>query len=56
MAKGKLAKFADMAAYPHVFEYPHSVVEQVPIWKQQKVGMEDKKAPPFRWGEIPNSG
>ncbi len=31
MAKGKLAKFADMASYPHVFEYPHSVAEQVPI-------------------------
>jgi len=22
MSKGKLAKFADMASYPHVFEYP----------------------------------
>jgi bifunctional aspartokinase / homoserine dehydrogenase 1 len=22
MGKGKLAKFADMAEYPHVFEYP----------------------------------
>ena len=31
MAKGKLAKFADMAAYPHVFEYPHSVAEQIPF-------------------------
>ena len=40
MAKGKLAKFADMAAYPHVFEYPHSVAEQVPFemrgkWREQ---------------------
>ena len=40
MGKGKLAKFADMAAYPHVFEYPHSVAEQVPFemkgqWREQ---------------------
>lgn len=40
MAKGKLAKFADMAAYPHVFEYPHSVADQVPFemrgkWREQ---------------------
>lgn len=31
MSKGKLAKFADMANYPHVFEYPFSVVEDVPF-------------------------
>lgn len=31
MGKGKLEKFADMASYPHVFEYPHSVAEQVPF-------------------------
>lgn len=40
MGKGKLAKFADMAMYPHVFEYPHSVAEQVPFemcgkWREQ---------------------
>ena len=40
MGKGKLAKFADMASYPHVFEYPHSVAEQVPFemrghWHEQ---------------------
>ena len=29
MGKGKLAKFADMAAYPHVFEYPCSVIDEV---------------------------
>ena len=29
MGKGKLAKFADMAEYPHVFEYPYSVVDEV---------------------------
>ena len=39
MSKGKLAKFADMAGYPHVFEYPYSVVEDVPFdmrgrWRQ----------------------
>ena len=31
MGKGKLAKFADMAAYPHVFEYPYSMVDNVPF-------------------------
>ena len=40
MSKGKLAKFADMASYPHVFEYPYSVVEDVPFemrghWRKQ---------------------
>ena len=29
MGKGKLAKFADMAEYPNVFEYPYSVVDEV---------------------------
>ena len=27
MSKNKLAKFADMAAYPHVFEYPYSKIK-----------------------------
>ena len=31
MSKGKLAKFADMARYPHVFEYPFSVMEDIPF-------------------------
>lgn len=31
MSKGKLAKFADMATYPHVFEYPFSMMEEVPF-------------------------
>ncbi|MCD8318287.1 MAG: tRNA (guanosine(46)-N7)-methyltransferase TrmB [Paraprevotella sp.] len=31
MGKGKLAKFADMAAYPHVFEDPYSAVDDVPF-------------------------
>lgn len=31
MSKGKLAKFADMAEYPHVFEYPFSVMDEVPF-------------------------
>ena len=31
MGKGKLEKFADMAAYPHVFEYPYSVADNVPF-------------------------
>lgn len=39
MGKGKLAKFADMAAFPHVVEYPYSVAEEVPFelkgkWKE----------------------
>ena len=40
MSKGKLAKFADMATYKNVFQYPYSVVEQVPFemqghWREQ---------------------
>ncbi|MCC8188493.1 MAG: tRNA (guanosine(46)-N7)-methyltransferase TrmB [Bacteroides sp.] len=31
MGKNKLQKFADMAAYPHVFEYPYSVAEEIPF-------------------------
>ncbi len=34
MTKGKLAKFADMRSYPHVFEYPFSVVDNVPFGMQ----------------------
>ena len=26
MGKGKLSKFADMQAYPHVFEYPYAAI------------------------------
>ncbi|MCD8203225.1 MAG: tRNA (guanosine(46)-N7)-methyltransferase TrmB [Prevotella sp.] len=31
MSKGKLEKFADMARYENVFQYPYSVVEHVPF-------------------------
>ena len=31
MSKGKLAKFADMAKYENVFQYPYSVIENVPF-------------------------
>jgi tRNA (guanine-N7-)-methyltransferase len=31
MGKGKLEKFADMANYQHVFEYPYSVADNVPF-------------------------
>ena len=31
MGKGKLAKFADMESYWNVFQYPYSVVENVPF-------------------------
>lgn len=31
MGKNKLEKFADMANYPHVFEYPFSAVDNVPF-------------------------
>ena len=40
MGKGKLAKFADMASYENVFQYPYSVVEHIPFemqghWRDQ---------------------
>lgn len=40
MGKGKLAKFADMERYENVFQYPYSVVSDVPFdmkgcWRQQ---------------------
>ena len=31
MSKGKLAKFADMETYENVFQYPSSVVDEVPF-------------------------
>ena len=31
MSKGKLAKFADMEAFENVFQYPYSVVDNVPF-------------------------
>lgn len=39
MSKGKLAKFADMDRYENVFQYPYSVVDNVPFdmkghWRQ----------------------
>lgn len=34
MSKNKLQKFADMASYPHVFEYPYSVADAVPFEMQ----------------------
>lgn len=44
MGKNKLEKFADMASYPHVFEYPYSAVDNVPFdmkgkWHQEFFGM-----------------
>ena len=40
MSKGKLAKFADMETYENVFQYPFSVVSNVPFemkghWREQ---------------------
>ncbi len=40
MSKGKLAKFAEMETFKNVFQYPYSVVEQVPFemkghWREQ---------------------
>ena len=40
MGKGKLAKFADMESYENVFQYPFSVVSDVPFtmrghWREQ---------------------
>lgn len=31
MVKNKLAKFSDLRSYPHVFEYPYSVVADAPF-------------------------
>ncbi len=31
MGKNKLEKFADMESYPHVFQYPYSVADNVPF-------------------------
>ena len=43
MSKGKLAKFADMETYGNVFQYPYSVVSDVPFamqghWREQYFG------------------
>ena len=38
MSKGKLAKFADMAKYENVFQYPFSVMEHVPFDLRGKWG------------------
>ena len=40
MGKGKLAKFADMERYENVFQYPYSVIDDVPFemkghWREQ---------------------
>ena len=40
MSKGKLAKFADMETYRNVFQYPYSVLSDVPFtmrghWREQ---------------------
>ena len=40
MSKNKLSKFADMASYPHVFEYPFNAMQEVPFpmkghWREQ---------------------
>ena len=45
MSKGKLAKIADMASYPHVFEYPYSAVDNVPFemkgnWNEALFGLD----------------
>ena len=37
MGKNKLEKFADMASYPHVFEYPYSAVDNVPFGMKGKL-------------------
>ncbi|MCD7900120.1 MAG: tRNA (guanosine(46)-N7)-methyltransferase TrmB [Bacteroides sp.] len=40
MGKNKLQKFADMASYPHVFEYPYSVADNVAFEKRGKWNQE----------------
>ncbi len=36
MSKGKLAKFADMERYENVFQYPYSVIDNVPFGMKGK--------------------
>lgn len=38
MSKGKLAKFADMERYENVFQYPYSVIDNVPFEMKGKWG------------------
>ncbi len=43
MSKGKLAKFADMEKYENVFQYPYSVIDNVPFemkgkWREEYFG------------------
>ena len=38
MSKGKLAKFADMERYDNVFQYPYSVIDNVPFDMKGKWG------------------
>ena len=43
MSKGKLAKFADMERYENVFQYPYSVIDNVPFemkgkWREEYFG------------------
>jgi len=38
MSKGKLAKFADMESYENVFQYPYSVIDNVPFDMKGKWG------------------
>jgi len=40
MGKNKLQKFADMRDYPHVFEYPYSIVDEFPFEMKGKWGKE----------------
>ena len=43
MGKGKLAKFAEMETFKNVFQYPYSVIDDVPFemkghWREQYFG------------------
>ena len=44
MGKNKLEKFADMASYPHVFEYPYSAVDNVPFDMKMASGIFRKRS------------
>lgn len=48
MGKGKLEKFADMRDYPHVFEYPYSVVDNVPF-EMKGNRSEERRAGFYSW-------
>ena len=61
MGKNKLEKFADMASYPHVFEYPYSAVDNVPFdmkgkWHQEFFKNDRRKTSLLLISKVPVCG